>query len=437
MPNSYDIAYAVGLAAAAPFWLIAPKPRRKVLRALRERMGRGQPMAPAGGTFPAVLIHAVSLGEINATRAMLQALQSARPDLRFVITVTTDTGFARGKELYGSNPRVAVIRYPLDFSSAIARVLDSWQPRAAVLMELEVWPNFVLHCHRRNIPVLLVNGRLTRGSFRGYLRIRSLVAPTFGRLSAVCAQDQEYADRFLALGAWPDRVQVTGTMKFDTAQIAEQIDGQEEVASSLGLDSDAPVWVCGSTGPGEEEILLRCHRDLQKMHPKLRLVIVPRHPERFDEVAGLIERSGNAVLRRSRQRGSRFEIRESPSPVILGDTMGELRKFYSLATLVFVGRSLVDLGPRQHGSDMIEPAALGKPVVVGPWTHNFADAMARFREADAVKVVGLEAELHSAIGDLLAHPDRAAEMGQRAKQVVVASQGATARHVQLILKYLE
>ncbi|HTK74613.1 MAG TPA: 3-deoxy-D-manno-octulosonic acid transferase [Gemmataceae bacterium] len=438
MPNAYDITWGLLLGIGAPAWLLAPKLRGKVLKAFRERMG------PQGVkrdmSRPAVMIHAVSLGEINATRAMVEQLGRGRPDLQFVITTTTDTGFARGRELYGNDPNVALVRYPLDFTRAIERLFTSLRPDVVVLMELEVWPNFVYRCERRGVPVFLVNGRLTPSSFASYRRGGPVVRRMFRRLAVVCAQDPAYADRFIALGAPADRVRVTGTMKFDTAQVADRIPGDDALAAAVGLRPGEPVWVCGSTGPGEEGIVLRAYRSLLERHPRLRLVIVPRHPERFDEVASLIQSQGFDLIRRSKSpEGAPSAIRNPQSaipPVILGDTMGELRKFYSLATIAFVGRTLVDLGPRQHGSDMIEPAALAKPVIVGPWTHNFAEPMNRFREADAMRVVASERELTDAASALLADPANAAEMGRRAQDVVRREQGATARHVELILRYL-
>jgi 3-deoxy-D-manno-octulosonic-acid transferase len=439
MPNAYDITWGFLLWAAAPVWLLIPRARGKVLKALRERMG------PRGVTRdlarPAVMIHAVSLGEINATRAMVAQLGRARPDLQFVITTTTDTGFARGRELYGCDPNVTLVRYPLDFTRAIDRLFTSLRPDVVVLMELEVWPNFVYQCERRGVPVALVNGRLTSSSFASYRRAGPIVRRMFRRLAAVCAQDPAYAERFTALGAPADRVRVTGTMKFDTAQVADRIPGDDALAAALELRPDEPVWVCGSTGPGEERIVLRAYRALLDRHPQLRLVIVPRHPERFDEVAALIESEGFDVLRRSGSPDSSQSKTPNPKskispPVLLGDTMGELRKFYSLATVVLVGRTLVDLGPRQHGSDMIEPAALARPVIVGPWTHNFAEPMNRLREAEAVRVVANEGEIVGAISALLLDANRASEMGRRAQEVVRREQGATGRHVELVLQHL-
>jgi 3-deoxy-D-manno-octulosonic-acid transferase len=445
--NAYDIAYGIGIGISAPLWAIKSSTRRKVSQAFRQRMGQDLPRRPHG---PAVLIHAVSLGEMNATRAMVAALAQARPDLGFVISTTTQTGYERGDALYGSDPRVVLIRFPLDFSSAINRVLDHFRPELVVLMELEVWPNYVLQCERRAIPVLLVNGRLTAGSFRNYRLGGPLVRRMFGRLAAVCAQEQAYADRFVALGAPRERVRVTGTMKFDTAQIADHLEGAEQLANEVGLRPGAePILVCGSTGPGEEEILLGVYPNLLKRHPDLRLVLVPRKPERFDEVADLIRGAGFELVRRSKseisnpkseisnfQSGSEISQSEFARPVILGDTMGELRKFYSLADVVFVGRTLLDFGPRQHGSDMIEPSALAKAVIVGPFTGNFAEVMNQFRAASAIREIAGRDVLTEAIACVLDDPQRASRMGKAAQEVVRGQQGATARHVELILRHL-
>jgi 3-deoxy-D-manno-octulosonic-acid transferase len=433
MLNAYDIAYGLGLGLAAPLWLSNTRTRRKVLKALRERMGRVEPRA---GSNPAVLIHAVSLGEMNATRAMVAKLREKRPGLEFILSTTTETGFDRARELYGSAPDCRVIRYPLDFSSAVSRVLDQLRPNVVVLMELEVWPNFVRECARRGIPVVVSNGRMTEPSFRRYRLAGPITRRMFSRLTGVWVQEQRYADHFLALGTAPDHVLVTGTMKFDNAQVADRIDGADELAASVGLRAGVEtIWVCGSTGPGEEQIVLDAYRALLPRYPSLRLVIVPRHPERFDEVARLIESAGFPLVRRSNPQ-SAVRNPQSPPPVILGDTMGELRKFYSLADVVFVGRTVVDLGPRQHGSDMIEPAALAKPVIVGPFTGNFAEPMNAFRAARAIEEVAKPDQLVPVLERLLANPADSAETGRRAQDVVRQGQGATQRHVDLILEQL-
>src|SRR2546423_4238367 len=320
MINTYDIAYGLAVGASAPFWLIKPSSRRKVMAAFSQRMGD---VPIREGTQPAVMIHAVSLGEINATKMLVARLRELRPDLHVIISTTTETGFARAMELYGNNGQqkpehlllnqppnpFTVIRYPLDFTPAVSKVLDHLRPSVVALMELELWPNFIRQCARRKIPVVLLNGRVTEPSFRRYRWIRPVVKRMLERVSMVCAQDQTYAKRFVDLGARPQRVQVTGTMKFDTASVADRVDGDQELAAALKLSPETlatgragageRIWVCGSTGPGEEELILRQFRGLLAKHARLRLVIVPRKPERFEEVGGLIGAAGFGGLRRA------------------------------------------------------------------------------------------------------------------------------------------
>jgi 3-deoxy-D-manno-octulosonic-acid transferase len=424
--NGYDIAYALGVAAASPVWLSKPASRHKVLSALGQRMGHVLPREDSG---PAILIHAVSRGEVNATRELVAQFHAARPDLHIIISTTTVTGYDRGRQLYGNKPQLTVVRFPLDFSSAINTLLDALDPSLIVLMEGEIWPNFLLQCDRRKIPVVLVNGRMTESAFKRYRKIRFITAQMLRRIHTLCAQDQVYADRFKALGSPVDSVQITGTMKFDTAHIADSVAGDHQLALDLGLSNADPLCVCGSTGPGEESLLLDAYRTLLNQFPTLRLAIIPRKPERFDEVADLITAKGFPLLRRS----NHTPANPTDRPIILGDTMGELRKFYSLATIVFVGRSLIDLGSRQWGSDMIEPAALGKPVIIGPWTHNFAEAVRSFRAANAMVEVSATPQMIQTITTWLSDPSAATEIGRRAQRVVKENQGATARHVEVIL----
>lgn len=466
MINVYDILYGMGLAVASPVWLLKSAARKKVLEALTQRKGE---VAPRQGDGPAVMIHAVSVGEMNATRAMVDQLRQKRPGIHFLITTTTLTGLERARALYGNLPDVAVARFPLDFSGWVGRMLAAQRVSVAVLIELELWPNFLRVCQKRKIPVALVNGRITRGSYSNFAKAKWLAKKMFGSLAVVCAQDEDYARQFKALGAPAERVKVTGTMKFDTAQAGMSVTGVEELATAMGLGGDEPVWVCGSTGPGEEPMVLEAYRTLLAKHPTLRLVIVPRKPERFDEVAGMIVNSGFGLRRRSgkpagemmrgsdnvgsgdmggagSQGGSNGEnpgafppvaMSQAGPVVILGDTMGELRKFYALSRVVFVGRTLVDLGAKQHGSDMIEPAALGKPVVVGPFTGNFTDVMRRFRASNAIREIATTDQLIEQTDQLLTGGAQADELGHRARQAVLDGQGATGRHVEEILKMLD
>ncbi len=436
MPTLYDLAYAAALATGLPVWGLRAKARHKVRAAFRERFGDVPARVGAG---PSVMVHAVSVGEVNATAALVRRLRELRPGLEVTVSTTTATGFARANALYGGEADVAVIRYPLDYSAAVRRVLDRRRPGAVVLMELEVWPNFMRECRHRGVPVVLANGRITGRSFSRYRLGGPVVRAMFRRLSRVLAQDATYAERFVKLGAPAERVEVAGTMKFDTAEVSDAAQGDTALAAAVGLDG-GPVWVCGSTGPGEEAVVLGVYRRLLAGHPGLRLVVVPRKPERFEEVAEVIIGSGFAVRRRSDEVGGSFAKPQAAGAVggavVLVDTMGELRRFYGLADVVFVGRTLVDLGASQHGSDMIEPAALGRAVVVGPFTGNFAGPMDRFREAGAVAEVADAAGLEAAVRRLLGSAGERAAMGGRARRVVREQQGSTERHARAVLELL-
>lgn len=398
-------------------------------------------------TRPRIWIHAVSLGEMNATRSLVSELRSRRPDCDLVFSTTTDTGFARGVELYGAD---CVFRFPLDFSFVIARVLRRVSPAVLVLMELEVWYNLVTMAHRRGIAVVIANGRLTARSAKRFPMIRAAARRMFSALDWVGAQDQTIADRFAAIGVSPERIEVVGSVKWDTAHVSDCVDGDQALASALGLQNQPPLWVCGSTGHGEEELLLDAYRQLLAKWPELSrpsssqgehswviptppvLALVPRKPERFNEVAALITKSGLRCVRRSAQVDGTTRPAIGTDEVILGDTMGELRKFYALANVVFVGRSLVPMG----GSDPMEVAALGKAMVVGPYTDNFAQPVELLSNANAIRVVDGAEELPFVVGTLLARAHVCGKLGQAARAVVLAQQGATRCTVDRLLLLL-
>ena len=422
--NFYDIAYGFGLGVSAPVWAVRSKTRKKVLDAFRQRMGQ---LDSKSDGRPCVIVHAVSVGELNAARGLIDLLHQRHPDVHVVVSTTTQTGHERAEALYGGRQDVTLIYYPLDFSAAVRRVLDTLKPLAVILMELELWPNFVAECEVRHVPVVLANGRITAGSYNNFRIGSFLTRRMFRRLAAVCAQEKTYAERFIALGSDANNTTVTGTMKFDTASTKVDAAAADALADAVGLRH--PLLVAGSTGPGEEELVLQTYQTLRNEFSDLQLAIVPRKPERFDEVAALIERSGHPCVRRSLNPDAVDAANHPADAVILGDTMGELRNFYTRADVVFVGRTLIDLGEKQHGSDMIEPAALGKPTVVGPFTQNFAEAMNALRLADAMVEVKTPAELTDAVRRLLQDPG---DLGVRARQVVQRQRGATERTMAVI-----
>lgn len=422
----HDIAYLAAGAVIAPVMAYKHFRHGKYRGDWAARFGRAAPgIAPAPGAphRPTILIHAVSVGEVNATRLLVERLRERHADrIRIVISATTDTGIARARQLY-SNGAAEVVRYPFDLSGAVRRFLDIVKPDAVALMELEIWPNFAAECERRNIPLAVINGRLSERSFRGYRRFRPIVRPMFASLAAAAVQDADYAERFAAMGTPADRVTVTGTMKWDTAP-GSNVPGGDAMATAMGIDRAKPLIVCGSTGPGEEALFVQ---HIVDAFPQCQVLMAPRKPERFDEAAIAL---GQPVRRTQCLDGTVRQL--DGRRVFLLDTMGELRKAYALADVVVVGRSFCPL----FGSDMMEPIALGKPVVIGPNTGDFADTMTQLLAGDGIIQVTDGPSLTQAVGRLLADPARAAQLAENGRHVIRENQGATDRHVALIEKLL-
>ena len=384
-----------------------------------------------------IWLHAVSVGEVNATKTIVKELKKRFGDYEIVISTTTDTGFARASALFGSSHTVTY--FPFDFSPVMHRAFREIRPSICLLMELEVWPNFVRIAEQQNIPVVVVNGRITERSFSGYKKIKPIAEKIFGRVSLILAQTEEYARRFRQVGAAEEKVIVTSSLKYDTAQTEDQVEGADTLAAELGIE-DEKLWVAGGTGNDEEKILLDVYQSLKQQNrfKDLRLAIVPRKPERFDEVAELTKQTGFELIRYSQvknqaTRKSRIENRESRiQSVILGDTMGDLRKFYSLATIIFVGRSLVPMG----GSDMLEAAALGKPVLFGPHTYNFKQTVDELLEDNGAIMVKDKQDLLETIQKCLSEPDFTEKIARNGQNVIRKNQGATKKTITEIEKLL-
>lgn len=410
-----DMAYAAGLAVTSPVWAWNLARTGKWRTDWPGRFGRvGPALPPPEPGRPRLLIHSVSVGETNLVRQLVALFEAEAPHVELVISATTNTGVARALQLYAPHHRV--VRFPLDFSFAVERMLDAVAPGVVALVENEVWPNFTAACRRRGIGVCVINGRLSERSHRRYRILRPLVRGMYGRLDAVAAQTQAYADRFVDLGVPAPAVSVLDTMKWDTAVIADRVEGSDQLAVELGLDRGRPLIVAGSTGPGEERLLIdTCPPDAQ-------LLLVPRKPERFDEVAAL----DPAIRRRSRP------CPHNPAPrtrLFLLDAMGELRKAYALADVCLVGRSFLGL----YGSDVMEPVALGKPTIIGPHHADFADSVAALREGGGLIVSATPGADAAA---LLADRPRAAELARRGVEVIRARQGATRRHFDMLTRLL-
>lgn len=430
MPLLLDLLYGLlALVLGGPYLLYRRLTRGPGSVPLREYFGR-VPARPVSADC--VWIHAVSLGEVNATRTIVAELHQRSPDTVVVISSTTQTGRDRARALY---PNLVTFRYPLDFSWVVRQTLTRVRPSVIVLMELEVWPNLIELATARDIPVIIANGRITaERSVRRFNHpaVRWLARRMFRKLRWVGVQDGTYRARFVELGVEPERVEITGSVKYDAADVSDHIEGQDELAQAMGIIVTRPLWVCGSTGPGEEAMILEAYAKLNAQFPDLQLAIIPRKPERFDEVAQLIVQRGYACLRRSTGAPLLPAGVTEPRPVFLGDTMGELRKFYALATLVFVGRSLVPMG----GSDVMEAAGLARAILVGPHTGNFAEAVNLLISEGACRRLSGPDGLAPAVSDLLRHPDRRKQMGTAGRAAILSRRGATTRTVDQILALL-
>jgi 3-deoxy-D-manno-octulosonic-acid transferase len=420
---------------------ISPMVLYRLIRHGRYRTGWAQRFGKITRRSPdkkCIWLHAVSVGEVNAAKTIVKELQSRFPEFEIVISTTTDTGFAQANALFGQ--KLQVFYFPFDISWMMQRAFENIRPAMCLLMELEVWPNFVQIAEQLNVPVIIINGRISDRGFAGYKRVKPLAKTIFRKVTLVLAQTEEYARRFRELGCPDEKVIVTGSIKYDTAQITDKVESADTLAAQLHLNGKR-LWVAGATGDNEEQIILDVYSRLimQKELSDLRLAIVPRKPERFDEVAGLIKEKGFSLIRYSELKKKATEttekssiINRQSSIVILGDTMGDLRKFYSLASVIFVGRSLVPMG----GSDMMEAAALGKCTIFGPYAFNFKQTVDELLAANGAIMVKDKEELLKALQKCLLESAYADKIARNGQEVIRKNQGATQKSVDEILKLI-
>ena len=388
---------------------------RRYWTGLGERFGFGP--APRGG--PVIWVHAVSLGEVMAAAPVVRGLLARHPQIPVVLTTATPTGRERAHALFGAS--VAVRYLPYDTPGSMRRLVARMRPRVVIIMETELWPNLFHECRRRSVPVVLANARLSEKSVRRYRRFGSLFRAVFSGGTRVAAQSVQDAERFIAIGASPERTCVTGNVKFDRASDADLL--ARGAALRAACWAARPVWIAGSTHAGEEEIVLSAHEDLQTAVATALLLLVPRHPGRFEAVAELMGR-----------RGIRFERRSTGMPVLretrvlLVDSVGELAALYASVDVAFVGGSLVPIG----GHNLLEPAALGVPVITGPYQDNGRDVAELLMSAGAALRVADAPELGAALKGLFADPQRRRRMGAAGREVVGANRGSVDRLLDLI-----
>lgn len=379
------------------------------------------------GDRPCIWLHAVSVGEVNLLQTTLEQLGCQRPDVELVISTTTKTGYdlARGK--YAEH---TVFYCPLDFSWAVRNALGRIRPDLLVLAELELWPNLIRAAHASNTKVAIINGRLSDKSFRGYRRLRPLVSSLLRSLKLIAVQDELTAERFRQLGA--EQVTVTGSLKFDGAITDRQNSRTRKLRELAGFSDDDLVLLAGSTQAPEEEYAIEIFQKLSPRHPNLRLILVPRHPERFEAAAQLLQQSGLPWIRRTELELNQPPTRD-PKSAILVDCIGELGAWWGTATLGFVGGSYGSRG----GQNMLEPAAYGVATCFGPNTRNFRDIVARLLAVEGAQVVRDREQFEQFVERAIIDPAWSHHLGQRARELVLSQQGATARTIDLILPLLE
>jgi len=407
----------------------------KFISRMLKRGGYGQHFEQRIGHFGAntkarlrterrVWVHAVSVGEIYVALRFIKAYREAHPDTYFALSTTTSTGHAIARNEI--DPRDILFYFPVDLPVIIKKVLRIVNPLRIVLVEGEFWPNLIRLADQQGIPISLVNGRMSKSSYRGYRKLRALTADVLRRIDPICVQGDVDAQRLIGLGAPPDNVHIMGTVKFDVAQrdpAGEEV--AQEVMRQIHVSSDAVVLLGGSTWPGEEAVLCDLYKTLRQDHPNLFLVIVPRHVERADEVVQTLEEQGLSYVRRSQvdKLGS-----DQRPEVLFVDTTGELRNFYSVVHIIFVGKSLTEHG----GQNPIEPAMYGKAVVVGPNMENFPAVMDEFIRKEAVVQVQDQNALRQTLAQLIENPAERNALGLRAARTVEENRGVIERTVELL-----
>jgi len=428
MPYLLNVLYLVLIVICSP-WLVYSAMRKGKYRDgwSEKLLGR---VPRRTGDRPCIWLHAVSVGEVNLLQPVLSTLSQERPTWECVISTTTRTGFALARKKYAG---YQVFYCPLDFTWAVRRAMRRVRPTLFILAELELWPNLIRAARRQGARLAVINGRLSEKSFHGYRRVRPFVRQVLSRIDLIAVQNQCYAERFRQLGAQPDTIHVTGSIKFDGASTNRDNPATRKLRELWGLTDQHFVLLAGSTQESEEAVALRAFERLAAGHPRARLILVPRHPERFNEVAALLEQSPATWQRRSElQDGppASTDHVASPEPsVLLVDVIGELGAWWGTARAGFVGGSM----GRRGGQNMIEPAGYGVAVSFGPHTANFRDIVSLLLQHQAAVVVQDEAQLSDFWRRCLESPHFARELGHRARQLVQQQQAATQRTVDLLL----
>jgi 3-deoxy-D-manno-octulosonic-acid transferase len=441
----YNLLTAVGMALLSPYFLVRGLMHGKYLDNIPERLGwkfphelRGAASGRAKGK--SIWIHAVSVGEVLAVLPLAKQIKLQYPEWRLVVSTTTATGQRLARERMDFAD--AIFYFPLDWKGPVRRALEATETAIVIIVETEIWPNFLRECRHADVPVIFVNGRLSERSFRGFRRalsysgglLRRFLKNVLNDAALFLMQSEQDAARLLALGAPEQRVMVTGNLKYDLAEPpVSPLSGW--LAEELARNHRRPVLIAGSVMANEEAAVLRAFADVEREFPNALLILAPRKPDQFDNAADIVARSGRKLVRRREitLNGTGNSALADPGNVFLLDSVGELAGIYRLADAVFVGGSLVPSG----GHNILEPAAFSKVPVYGPSMENFREMAATFLEAGAAIEVSSSEELGAAWSGLLRDPDRAARMGASARNLVDQNRGATIRVLEQIEEVID
>ncbi|QDU80269.1 3-deoxy-D-manno-octulosonic acid transferase [Polystyrenella longa] len=424
-----NVGYLAVLLVAAPVLIYRSITQGKYRDGWSEKLWGNVPVRD--GSQPAVWFHAVSVGEVLQLQQVVKLFHEERPEHEVIVSCTTSTGRVVAEEKF---PDCLVCYFPLDFTWAVRNAIKRLRPQLMVLVELELWPNFILEAERTKVPLALINGRISENSFRGYCKLRPLMQRLLTVFSTMAVQSPMYGERLKKLGGPAERIQVTGSIKFDGIQTDRKNSQTAEIREAFGIQPSAYVFIAGSTQDPEEKLALDSYRKLKPRYPELRLILVPRHKERFEEVASLVQSESFPLCRRSivQQSGITERTSTDDDPVLLLDTLGELNACWGLADFAFVGGSLTNRG----GQNMIEPAAYAAVVTFGPNTRNFKDVVDLILAESVAEVVEDQPKLQERLEFYLEHPDQGRALGERARELVMSQQGATRKTIDLLLELL-
>ncbi len=431
MRTLYNILFLVFFALSSPYYFWRLRRRGDWVRGFGQRFAIYDPSVKQALTNRDIIwVHAVSVGEVNLCTQLIHALEPRAPNLKIVVSCTTTTGMAELRRRLPTH--ITKIYYPLDRRKFVRRALAQFDPKVIVLVEAEIWPNFLWRARDLKIPLFLANARLSDRSYPRYKKLGWLFRPLFASFEGVGCQNEEDAQRLRAVGCRPETVQVVGNLKFDAAKLSEQrkLDVRG-LLRQIGVADDALLLVAGSTHDGEELLLADMAARLRQKFPKLFLILVPRHFERCNDLGQKLKARGVKFILRNAVFAN-TQLRAGEVDCLVVNTTGELKFFYEPASVVFVGKSLMAIG----GQNPIEPGAQGKAIVFGPHMENFADITRTFLKKDAAVQVKNAEQLELALAELLANPARRAELGGHALDIVAENLGAVERTVEMILPHL-